>query len=67
VILPTSEYFPPPFSGSDGDVRAAVRSVARYMGVQADVDVQFSEDLDHAEYLMRLFPGGTGTFRERGL
>jgi hypothetical protein len=26
VILPTSEYFPPPFSGSDGDVRAVVRS-----------------------------------------
>jgi hypothetical protein len=66
VILPTSEYFPPPFSGSDGDVRAVVRSVARYMGVQADVDVQFSEDLDHAENLKRLFPGKTGTFRSAG-
>lgn len=66
VILPTSEYFPPPFSGSDADVRAAVRSVARYMGVQADVDVQFSEDLDHAENLMWLFPGGTGTLRSSG-
>ena len=66
MILPTSEYFPPPFSGSDGDVRAVVRSVARYMGVQADVDVQFSEDLDAAENLRRLFPGGTGTFRSSG-
>lgn len=65
VILPTSEYFPPPFSGSDADVRAVVRSVARYMGVQADIDVQFSEDLDHAETLARLFPGGT-TFRSPG-
>jgi hypothetical protein len=66
VILPTSEYFPPPFSGSDGDVRAVVRSVARYMGVQADVDVQFSEDFDRAENLMRLFPGETGTFQSSG-
>jgi len=66
VIVPTSEYFPPPFSGTDGDVQAVVRSVARYMGVQVDVDVQFSEDLDHAENLMRLFPGGTGTFRSAG-
>jgi hypothetical protein len=62
VILPTSEFFPPPFPGSDGDVRAVVRSVARYMGVQADVDVQFSEDIDHAESLLRVFPAGTATF-----
>lgn len=66
VIVPTSEYFPPPFSGTDGDVRAVVRSVARYMGVQVDVDVQFSEDLDQAENFVRLFPSGTGTFRSAG-
>jgi hypothetical protein len=66
AILPTSEYFPPPFSGSDGDVRAVVRLVARYMGVQTDVDVQFSEDLDHAQELMRLFPGRTGMVRSSG-
>lgn len=46
MILPTSEYFPPPFGGSDWEVRDVVRSVARYMGVQADVDVRFSEDAD---------------------
>ena len=66
VILPTSEYFPPPFYGSDGEVRAVVHSVARYMGVQADVDVQFSEDLDHAQNLRRLFPGRMGTLRSSG-
>jgi hypothetical protein len=66
VILPTSEYFSSPFFGSDGDVRALVRSVARYMGVQADVDVEICEETDHAESLMRLFPGGTGTFRSAG-
>lgn len=59
VVLPTSEYFPPPFAGSDGDVRALVRAVARYMGVQSDVDVEFSEDFEHAENLRRLAPGGT--------
>ncbi len=66
MILPTSEYFPPPFSGSDGDVRSVVRSVARYMGVQTDVDVEFSEDLDQAENFMRLLPGETGTFQSSG-
>jgi hypothetical protein len=66
VILPTSEYFPPPFSGSDGDVRAVVRSVARYMGVQTDVDVEFSEDLDQAERFTRLHPGEAGTFLSSG-
>lgn len=58
VILPTSEYFPPPFSGSDEDVRALVGKVAGYMGVHADVDVAFSADLDHARDLTRLIPGG---------
>ena len=32
VVLPTHDFFPPPFSGSDEDVRAAVRRVAGYMG-----------------------------------
>ena len=35
VVLPTHEFFPPPFSGSDEDVRAAVRRVAGYMGADA--------------------------------
>jgi hypothetical protein len=62
VIVPTSEYFPPPFSGSDGDVRAVVRSVARYMGVQTDIDVEFSDDLDQTE---DLFPSsGAGSYAD---
>jgi len=32
VILPTSEYFPPPFSGRDDEVRALVGRVVGYMG-----------------------------------
>jgi hypothetical protein len=35
VVLPTHDFFPPPFSGSDEDVRAAVRLVAGYMGADA--------------------------------
>jgi hypothetical protein len=58
VVLPTREYFPPPFSGSDEDMRAAARAVARYMGVQDDIDIRFSDDFDHAQNLMRLIPGG---------
>ncbi len=65
VILPTSEYFPPPYTGSDQDVRAAVRTVARYMGVDRDIDVRFSDDIDHARELQRLIPGG-GTAHSSG-
>jgi hypothetical protein len=35
VVLPTHDFFPPPFSGSDEDVRAAVRRVAGHMGADA--------------------------------
>jgi hypothetical protein len=62
VILPTGEYFPPPYSGSDEDVRAAAGKVAGYMGVAREVDVEFSADLDHVRDLQRLIPGGTAQF-----
>jgi hypothetical protein len=57
VILPTSDWFPPPFAGTDDDVRAVVTRVAGYMGVQHQVRVEFSEELDHAQSLSRLIPG----------
>jgi hypothetical protein len=47
VILPTSEWFPPPFSGSEADVRAVVTRVAGYMGARPDVTVRFSDEHDH--------------------
>lgn len=65
VILPTSEYFPPPYTGSDEDVRAAVRTVAGYLGVDRHIDVRFSDDIDHARELQRLIPGG-GAAQLRG-
>jgi hypothetical protein len=58
AILPTSDFFPPPYSGSDEDVIAIVAAVARYMGVRVQVDVDFTDDYDHAKRLMRLMPGG---------
>jgi hypothetical protein len=57
VILPTSEFFPPPYSGSEKDVRAAVGKVAGYMGVHAEVSVKFSDDFDHARDLGQMIPG----------
>lgn len=33
VILPTSEYFPDPYQGSEADVEALLRRVCTYMGV----------------------------------
>lgn len=68
VIVPTSTYFPPPFSGSDGDVRALVSKVAGYMGVEAEVAVEISDDVDHVRELQRILPaasesrGAAGTY-----
>jgi hypothetical protein len=73
VTLPTSDFFPPPYSGSDEDVIAVVTAAARYMSVRTEVTVDFTDDFDHAQRLMRLMPGGTtrsagaaGTYTESG-
>jgi hypothetical protein len=58
VVLPTSEYFPPPYQGTDDDVRALVSRVAGYMGVQADLTVRFSDDVDHVRNLQQSMLGG---------
>ena len=58
VVLPTSEYFPPPYEGNDDDVRALVGRVAGYMGVQADLTVRFSDDIAHVRNLQQSMLGG---------
>jgi hypothetical protein len=58
VILPTSDYFPPPFSGSDQDIRSVVSKAACYMGAQTDVNIEFSDDIDHVRALQRMIPAG---------
>jgi hypothetical protein len=70
VVLPTSEYFPPPYEGNDDDVRALVGRVAGYMGVQADLTVRFSDDIAHVRNLQQSMLGGmssssgaAGTYR----
>lgn len=57
VTEPTREYFPPPFGGSDDDVRALVTKMAGYMGARPDVGVEFSDNFDHAA-LMHGIAGG---------
>lgn len=70
VILPTSEFFPPPFTGSGMDIGKLVAGVAEYMGTQVgDIKVEFSDDLDHDRDLMRAVPvethstGAAATYR----
>ncbi len=58
VILPTADYFPPPYTGSDDDVRRLVAVIAGFMGIQSRVDVRFSSDIDHVQNLLRMVPGG---------
>jgi hypothetical protein len=42
VILPTDDYFPGTYTGTDDEVRAVVRRVSGYMGVDSDsVEVEF--------------------------
>jgi hypothetical protein len=61
VILPTSDWFPPPFAGSEDDVRAVVRRVAGYMGAQPDVQVRFSDEHDHMAGLRQAYGGPART------
>jgi hypothetical protein len=64
VVLPTHEYFSPPFSGSDADVAAVVRRVSGYMGLPPDqVTVRFTDDYDHAAALAGLIPGASSNLR----
>jgi hypothetical protein len=58
VILPTRDYFPPPYTGSDEDVRRLVGVIAEFMGIQHRIDVRFSSDIDHVQNLTRMIPGG---------
>ena len=62
VILPTSEWFPPPFSGSEADVRAVVTRVAGYMGARPDVRVRFSDEHDHMAGLRDAYGGPARSF-----
>lgn len=61
VVLPTAEYFPPPYDGSDADMRAAVHKVAKYMGVQAPrLTVTFSDELKDINERNRALPVAGG-------
>jgi hypothetical protein len=59
AILPTAEYFPQPFSGSDDDVRILVHTVAGYMRAPAGLEITFSDELDDLGIIQGLVPGGT--------
>ena len=49
VILPNDEFFPDPFSGEEGDVRALADRVCGYMGVKPErVRLNFFTDEDAA-------------------
>jgi hypothetical protein len=62
VILPTSDWFPPPYSGSEADVRAVVSRVAGYMGARPDVRVRFSDEHDHMAGLRDVYGGPARSF-----
>lgn len=46
VIVPSEEFFPPPFGGTDGEVRDLVARIARYMSARNDISVEFKDDLN---------------------
>lgn len=62
VILPTSEWFPPPFAGSETEVRAVVTRVAGYMGARPDLAVRFSDEHDHLAGLRDAYGGPARKF-----
>ena len=61
VILPSGEFFPDPFSGEEGDVRALADRVCGYMGVKPErVRLNFFTDEDAA--LRRRVPAGEHSY-----
>ncbi|HEV3084605.1 MAG TPA: hypothetical protein VGY66_32880 [Gemmataceae bacterium] len=45
VVLPTTEFFPDAYSGSEADVRVMLDRVCGYMGLEADtIDLHFYQD-----------------------
>lgn len=73
TIMPTPEFFPQLFSGSDDDVRVLVHTVAGYMRAPAGLEIRFSDELDDLSRLQGLLPGGTvrtsgavGTYSSHG-
>jgi hypothetical protein len=61
VILPTDDYFPGTYTGTDDEVRAVVRRVSGYMSVDPDsVEVEFyRESAPHVAGLGQLNQRGT--------
>lgn len=72
VILPTEEFFPDPFSGSETDIRRMVDRVCDYMDVDPDlVDIRFftNEDGTDLHPLAGVESSGEhalGTYQMRG-
>ncbi|MCP2279474.1 hypothetical protein [Nocardia amikacinitolerans] len=72
VILPTSDFFPDAYSGSEPEVRALVERVSGYMGVRRDrvvVEVDTDGDVlpDDVAFLEGSSHGEAGHYRlERG-
>ncbi len=51
VVLPTEEFFPERFNGSEADVAILFRRVAAYMGVRPDrVELGFADGEGHADW-----------------
>jgi hypothetical protein len=59
IVLPTSDFVPPPFGGSDDDVRDVVGRVAGFMGVRAELTVRFSDDISQVRNIQQSMLGGT--------
>jgi hypothetical protein len=66
VLLPGAPDFPWPHGGTDQDIRGLAGELARYMGVQADIDIEFSDDIDHLTSLQRLASGRSRTSQPAG-
>ncbi len=63
VVLPTPDFFPGSYHGSEEDVRKALDRVCRYMSVDpARVVLEYVEEADGSDLLSHL-PSYTSTFR----
>src|SRR5438046_3112392 len=66
VILPTPEYFPDPYSGSEDDARRLVQRVCGYMGLRPETVETGFYQAERPYPTGELYAGTVGLYSEEG-
>jgi hypothetical protein len=71
VILPSPDYFPEPYEGSEDDIRRMIERVCEYMSIDPEtIEISFYDDsdpiADHPMFAGAMRPGTAGLYHADG-